>query len=295
VTADGRGGIDAALVKRLIAAQFPQWTDLPVRLVPQEGWDNRTYRLGEDMTVRLPSAAGYAAAVEKEQRWLPVLAPQLPLPIPAPIGQGQPALGYPYHWSINRWLTGEPAAYERISDLTEFATTLADFLITLRSIDSRGGPLAGAHSFYRGAPPAHYNAETRAAVDRLGDRIDGARALKVWDEALAASYDGPPVWFHGDIAYGNLLVENGRLSAVIDFGTSGVGDPACDLAITWTFLHGESRETFRRAIAVDDGTWARGRGWTIWKSLIVLADQIDSDPVGAAENQRIIADIIGEL
>jgi aminoglycoside phosphotransferase (APT) family kinase protein len=294
MTEDGRGGIDIALVKRLIAAQFPQWTDLPVRLVRQEGWDNRTYRLGEDMSVRLPSAAWYAAAVEKEQRWLPVLAPQLPLPIPAPLAKGQPGLGYPYHWSINRWLTGEPATHDRVADLNEFATMLADFLITLRNIDSTGGPAAGEHSFYRGAPPAHYDAETRAAVAKLGDRIDGARALQVWDAALAASYDGPPVWFHGDVAQGNLLVENGQLSAIIDFGTSGVGDPACDLAITWTFFYGESRETFRRAISVDDGMWARGRGWTIWKSLIVLADQIDNDPDGAAENQRIIADLIAE-
>lgn len=295
MTDDGRGGIDAALVKRLIAAQFPQWTHLPVRTVPREGWDNRTYRLGEDMTVRLPSAAGYAAAVEKEQRWLPVLAPQLPLPVPAPLAKGQPDLGYPYHWSVNRWLPGEPAAHERVADLNEFATDLADFLIALRNLDSTGGPAAGAHSFYRGAPPAHYDGETRAAVAKLGDRIDGDRALKVWDEALAAAYTGPPVWFHGDVAQGNLLVDGGRLSAVIDFGTSGVGDPACDLAITWTFFHAENREAFRRAISVDDGTWARGRGWTIWKSLIVLADQIDSDPEGAAENQRIITELVAEL
>jgi aminoglycoside phosphotransferase (APT) family kinase protein len=295
VTEDGRGGIDIALVKRLIAAQFPQWTDLPIRPVKVEGWDNRTYHLGEDMSVRLPSASWYAAAVEKEQRWLPVLAPQLPLPVPAPLAKGQPGLGYPYHWSINRWLAGETAAHDRISDLDEFADTLADFLITLRNIDSTGGPLAGEHSFYRGAPPVHYDGETRAAVAKLGDRIDGASALKVWDAALAASYNGPLVWFHGDVARGNLLVENGRLSAVIDFGTSGIGDPACDLAITWTFFHGKNRETFRRAISVDDGTWARGRGWTIWKSLIVLADQIDTDPEGAAENQRIIADLIAEL
>ncbi len=295
MTEDGRGGIDVALVKRLIAAQFPQWTDLPVRPVKVDGWDNRTYHLGDDMSVRLPSAKWYAAAVEKEQRWLPVLAPQLPLPVPAPIAQGQPGLGYPYHWSINRWLPGETAAHDRISDVNEFATNLADFLITLRKIDSNGGPIAGEHSFYRGASPAHYDSETRAAVASLGDRIDGARALKVWEAALAAPYNGPPVWFHGDVAYGNLLVENGRLSAVIDFGTSGVGDPACDLAITWTFFRGESRETFRRAIAVDDGMWARGRGWTIWKSLIVLADQIDTDPEGAAENRRIIDDLIAEL
>jgi aminoglycoside phosphotransferase (APT) family kinase protein len=266
-----------------------------VRPVQADGWDNRTYHLGDDMSVRLPSAQGYAAAVEKEQRWLPVLAPQLPLPVPAPLAKGQPSLGYPYHWSINRWLPGQTAAYDRIRDMDEFATALAAFLTALRGIDSAGGPLGGKHSFYRGASLAHYDSGTREAVARLGDRIDGARALKVWEAALASRYDGAPVWFHGDVAYGNLLVENGRLSAVIDFGTCGIGDPACDLAITWTLFQGASRETFRRAIAVDEGTWIRGRGWTIWKSLIVLADQVDTDPEGAAENLRIINDLIAEF
>ena len=178
--------------------------------------------------------------------------------------------------------------------MNEFAVTVADFLIALRGVDPTGGPQAGAHSFHRGAPPVFYDDETRRAVARLGERIPGDRALAVWDAALAAHFAGPPVWFHGDVAWGNLLVENGVLSAVIDFGTSGVGDPASDLAITWTFFTGESRETFRRAISVDEGTWARGRGWTLWKALIVLADQIDTDPDGAAENRRIIDDVIAE-
>ncbi|HEX3813271.1 MAG TPA: aminoglycoside phosphotransferase family protein, partial [Mycobacteriales bacterium] len=244
---DGRSGIDAALVRRLIAGQFPQWSELPITPVRIDGWDNRTYQLGDDMTVRLPSGASYAGAVEKEQRWLPILAPQLPLPIPEPLGRGVPAEGYPHHWSVYRWLDGERSSQETVDDLSKFAMTLADFLQALMRVDPTDGPPAGQHNWFRGGPLTTYDAETRQAIASLGDRIPGHGALAVWEAALAATWPGPPVWFHGDIAFGNLLVREGRLAAVIDFGTSGVGDPSCDLAITWTFFSGESRETFRAA------------------------------------------------
>ena len=149
---DGRAGIDAALVRRLIAAQFPQWRDLAIRPVEVDGWDNRTYRLGNDMTVRLPTHESYVPAVDKEQRWLPVLAPRLPVPIPTPLAKGAPGDGYPFSWSIRRWLSGEPASSERIADMPAFAVTLAEFLLALQRVDATGGPRAGSHSFYRGAP-----------------------------------------------------------------------------------------------------------------------------------------------
>ncbi|HVX42856.1 MAG TPA: aminoglycoside phosphotransferase family protein [Mycobacteriales bacterium] len=276
---DGRGGIDADLVRRLIAAQFPQWADLPVQPVPNEGWDNRTYHLGDGMTVRLPSAEGYAAAVEKEQRWLPILASYLPLPIPVPLGMGEPTEEYPYHWTVNRWLDGQAASRETIADLNLFATDLGEFLTALQGIDVMGGPVAGRHSFYRGASLMHYDEETRRSIEILGDRIDGALATEIWETALAATWTGAPVWFHGDVAVGNLLVRDGRLSAVIDFGTSGVGDPACDLVIAWTLFTEESRKAFGAALAADEGTWARGRGWALWKDLIGLADEFRPSPV----------------
>ncbi len=251
--------IDVALVRRLVAAQFPEWAELPVRPVALSGWDNRTFHLGDDMTVRLPSAAGYVPAVEKEQRWLPTLAPHLPLPIPAAIARGVPGEGYPWPWSVNRWLDGDNATLDRIDDLTRFAEDLAAFLVALQRIDATGGPMAGAHSFYRGASLTVYDAETRRAIATLTDRIDGAAATAVWEAALAAAWHGPPVWFHGDMASGNLLVRDGRLAAVIDFGTSGVGDLACDVVIAWTLLSGASRTAFRAALAVDDAMWARGQ------------------------------------
>ena len=265
---DGRAGIDAALVRRLIAQQFPQWADLPVTPVKIDGWDNRTYRLGTELTARLPTHESYTAAIDKEHEWLPVLAPYLPVAIPEAVAKGSPGEGYPYHWAIRRWIDGETATVENIADLDEFARSIAGFILALQSVDATGGPVAGAHSFYRGAPPEYYHDETVEALAVLKGRIDTDLAREVWDAALATSWDRPPVWFHGDIASGNLLVRDGRLSAVIDFGTSGVGDPACDLVIAYTFFAGESRETFRAAVGQDRDTWARARGWALWKALI---------------------------
>src|SRR5918997_829619 len=286
--------IDAALVRRLVAAQFPQWADLPVKPVEFDGWDNRTFHLGAHMTVRLPSAAPYALQVEKEQEWLPKLAPRLPLPIPVPLARGAPGEGYPYPWSVYRWIAGEPATVGRIADLVEFATTLAGFLTALRRMDPTGGPPPGRHNFFRGGPPAVYDAEARQAVATLQGRIDTDAALAVWEAALRTTWPGPPVWFQGDVARGNLLVEGGRLSAVIDFGTSGVGDPSCDLAIVWTLFRGESREAFRETLRPDDATWARGRGWTLWKGLITLDEHIDSNPVREKEARRVIDEVLAD-
>jgi aminoglycoside phosphotransferase (APT) family kinase protein len=223
------------------------------------------------MTVRLPSAASYSLQVEKEHRWLPRLAPLLPLPIPLPLAMGVPGEGYPWHWSVYGWIEGETARRERIADLSRFAADLAGFLIALRHIDPTGGPPAGAHNFHRGGPLGVYDGETKQAIEALEGRVDRQAARAVWDAALAATWQGPPVWFHGDVAWGNLLVEGGRLSAVIDFGTSGVGDPSCDLAIAWTLFEGKSRDVFRAAMSVDEATWARGRGWALWKASITAA------------------------
>ncbi|HYH32854.1 MAG TPA: aminoglycoside phosphotransferase family protein [Pseudonocardia sp.] len=266
-----REAIDAALAARLVAAQFPEWADLPVVPVELPGWDNRTFRLGDAMTVRLPTAEGYVASVEKEHTWLPRLAPRLPLPIPVPLALGAPRDEYPWPWSVRRWINGYVSSCERIRDLVGFARDLAGFLVALQSTDPTGGPAAGAHCFHRGSPPQFYDGETRGAIAALGPRIDGAAATAVWEAAVAATHHGPPVWFHGDVASGNLLVDDhGELAAVIDFGTSGVGDPACDLVIAWTLFHGESRAEFRRLMPADEGMWARARGWALWKALITI-------------------------
>jgi aminoglycoside phosphotransferase (APT) family kinase protein len=286
--------IDVALVRRLVAAQFPQWADLPVTPVEFDGWDNRTFHLGNNMSVRLPSAQGYVAQVEKEHRWLPRLAPLLPLPIPTPLAMGVPGEGYPWPWSIYRWLDGEVATIRRIADLREFAVALAEFLTALQGIDPTGGPPPGPHSFYRGGSLTVYDAETRRSIAALEGQIDTAAATAAWEAALHATWQGPPVWLHGDVAVGNLLVKEGRLSAVIDFGCSAVGDPACDLTIAWTLLSGQSREAFRAGVPVDGAAWARGRGWALWKALITLAEYMHTDALKAEEARRVIGEVLAE-
>ncbi|WP_329253256.1 aminoglycoside phosphotransferase family protein [Streptomyces sp. NBC_01478] len=289
---DGRAGIDAALVTKLIDAQFPQWSGLPVVPVEVDGWDNRTYRLGADMSVRLPTAAGYVPAVDKESTWLPRLAPDLPLAVPTILGAGVPGAGYPFPWSVRGWLDGETSAPGRIDDMARFASAVGEFVLALQRCDTTGGPLAGEHSWYRGASPAHYDDETRRCLAALEGHVDTRRAAEVWEAALAAEWRGTPVWFHGDIASGNLLVRDGELTAVIDFGTSGVGDPACDLVIAWTMFSGESRDAFRRTTAQDDGMWARARGWALWKALLVLSQSLAGDTGPDAASHHVIDEVL---
>jgi aminoglycoside phosphotransferase (APT) family kinase protein len=265
-----KADITPELVSSLVAAQFPRWAHLPITPVTLDGWDNRTFRLGDRLSVRLPSADAYAPQVEKEQRWLPVLAPHVPLPIPEPVATGLPGPEFPRPWSVYRWLPGEPATVDRIDDLSRFADDLSAFLRALYEIDPAGGPAAGSHSFCRGGPVSTWDRETRDAISALDTEIDAVAATEVWEAALAAKWQGPPVWVHGDVTGSNLLVLDGRLGGVVDFGCSAVGDPACDLTIAWTLFSGGSRDVFRSRLPLDDGTWARARGWALWKGLITL-------------------------
>ena len=281
--------IDAALARRLIDSQFPRWSHLAITKVALDGWDNRTFRLGPELSVRLPTGDWYAEQVEKEQRWLPVLAPQLPLPIPTPVAKGEPGEGFPYPWSVYRWLDGEPAARAQPRDMPGFASALAGFLSALGRADATGGPPPGQHNFYRGGPLSTYEREALEAIEALGDEIPRRAVTRVWDDAMSSSWDRAPVWLHGDVATGNLLVRDGRLAAVIDFGCSGVGDPACDTVIAWTFFSGASRAAFRARLGVDRDTWSRGRGWALWKALITLADAPE-----AAQPRRDIREILAD-
>jgi aminoglycoside phosphotransferase (APT) family kinase protein len=285
--------IDAGLVHHLLAAQFPQWKDLSINPVEPGGWDNRTFRLGDEMSVRLPSAVAYAAQVEKEHRWLPELSPRLPLPIPVPIAKGVPAGAYPWPWSVYRWIEGEPATTASIADIEEFARALAEFLLALHKIDATDGPPPGEHNFYRGGRLAVYDSDTRAALASLHGRIDTTAAEKVWAAALRSQWQGAPLWVHVDIAAGNLLVENGKLCAVIDFGSSAVGDPACDLVIAWTLFSGQSRETFRAPLSLDEDTWRRARGWALWKALITAAGH-DGNQREAEKAWRVIEEVLAD-
>jgi aminoglycoside phosphotransferase (APT) family kinase protein len=271
--------IDVSLVGRLLAAQFPNWADLPIEPVESAGTDNAIYRLGDDMAVRLPRIGWATGQAEKEYRWLPRLAPHVPLAIPVPLEIGIPAEGYPWHWSVYRWLDGENPTIDRIADLRGAATDLAQFVAALQRIDPTGGP-PPAHNLSRGVPLAMRDAPTRAAIASLQGTLDADAVTAAWEAALhAPAWPGPGVWLHGDLNAGNLLAQHGRLNAVIDFGCLAVGDPACDLMVAWTFLTAETRDVFRAALPVDDATWARGRGWALSVALIILPYYENTNPV----------------
>ncbi len=287
--------IDAALVGRLLAAQFPQWADLPLRPIDSTGTDNAIFRLGEDMVVRLPRIHWAIAQVDREQRWLPRFAPLLPLAIPVPLAKGHAAEGYPWDWAVYRWLEGENASVEPIGDLARAATDLARFVAALQRIDPTGGPIPGPLNSGRGVPLATRDADTRAAIASLDGMLDADAVTEAWEAALHAPvWGGPPVWIHGDIAAGNLLVEQGRVTAVIDFGCLGVGDPACDLMIAWTLLSADPREAFREALSVDDATWARGRGWALSCALIYIPYYLNTNPLGVANARHAIDEVLAE-
>ena len=297
-----KADITVDVVSCLVSAQFPQWASLEISPVALDGWDNTTFRLGDDMSVRLPSHERYVPQIDKEHQWLPLLAAQLPLPIPRPIAQGRPGCGFPAPWSIYGWLEGEPAAVVGVTDLDLLAEDLARFLDALYRVDTAGGPPPGPHSFNRGGPVSAWDEQTRSAIDQLADEIDVEGALKVWDAALAADWSGPAVWVHGDVTGSNLLVLEDRLSGVIDFGCSAVGDPACDLTAAWTMFEGSSRERFMRALPFDAGTWARARGWALWKAVINIPGRPADDPkrTGALWGWRwdalgVVGQLVAEL
>ena len=282
--------ITTDLVRTLVAEQFPAWADLPVIPVPRQGWDNRTFMLGTHLSVRLPSGAGYAAAVEKEHRCLPALAEHLPVPIPAPVATGEPTDAYPHPWSIRSWILGETLQDSPGIDRARFARDLGAVLTALRAAPAGDGPAAGWHSFFRGCHPSAYANEVQRALRLLADTVDAAACEAVWDNAMTTVWTGKPVWFHGDIAVGNLLTQDGRLSALIDFGTCGIGDPASDLQIAWTYFTGDERRIFREAAGLDDDTWARARAWTLWKALIMMSGVSGTDPEGL--QARTLANVL---
>lgn len=261
---------DVALIRRLLSGQFPQWMDLPISRVTSYGTDNDIYRLGDQLAVRLPRRPGWAVAqVQLEARWLPKLAPQLPLALPVQVAMGHPAERYPFHWAVYEWLPGSDAN-GTIGDLNQAAVDLAGFVTALRRVDTTGAHPRIPHA--RGGPLAEADEMVRSSVAQLGNRIDGDAVLRSWAESLSApEWDRPDVWVHGDLLPGNLLVADGRLSAVIDFGGLNVGDPACDLQPAWNIFSGDSRQRFRAELGADDASWLRGRGWAL-QAVIGISD-----------------------
>jgi aminoglycoside phosphotransferase (APT) family kinase protein len=284
---------DADLVRRLLDAQFPQWAALPIARVESAGTDNAIYRLGNELVARLPRIAWAVAQVETERVWMPRLAPHLPLEIPTPVATGRPGAGYPWPWAINRWIDGENVAVGRRDGLEPMAHAVAHFLRALRAVDPTGGP--PARPGRRGAPLDVRDNETRRAIEQLHDDIDTAAAQRVWERAVAArEWERAPVWFHGDLLPGNLIVRDDRVHAVIDFSGVGVGDPACDCMIAWALFRGDSRTAFRDTIDVDDATWTRARGHALSQAALFIPYYRDTNPLGVARARHLLAEVLSD-
>lgn len=283
--------ISIETVRQLIREQLPQWAELEVTPVLEQGNDNRTFRLGEELAVRLPSAEGYVAGVIKEDLWLPVMARYLSAGVPVPVATGVPSKGYPYPWSVRRWIIGTTPDRDCDLDRVALAKDLGVFLRELRAVPPGQGPAAGAHSFYRGTHPSVYGDQVQQSIGQLADQVDVKACQAIWAEAVRTAWPKDPVWFHGDVAPGNILTDGGRLIAVIDFGTCGVGDPACDLVIAWTLFTEAERGIFRDAAALSDEAWARGRGWALWKALVTLCGSASNlYPNQARALEELVAD-----
>lgn len=284
--------VHETLVRRLLLQQFPHLASLPLSRTASAGTDNAIFRLGENLAVRLPLRESAAPQAKREQHWLPKLAPHLPLDIPSPVAAGAPTAEYPCAWSVCHWLDGEDAATAMMPNLVEAARELGRFLVALRAIDATGGPAAGRANQGRGLPLELLDERVRRDVEALGKEIDAVGVLAAWDEALAAPvHFGPGVWVHGDLHPSNLLVRDNRIVAVLDFGLLGVGDPACDLFVAWSYLDEPARQVFRDVLDADQSMWLRGRGWAIFSAVIALAFYLHSNPVLCAMSRKTLAEV----
>lgn len=318
---------DAALVRRLLAGQFPLWAELPIEPVTSSGTDHDIYRVGDDLSVRLPRIAWATGQAAKEAVWLPRLAPHLPLAVPVQLAMGHPAEGYPFDWSVYEWVGGTDAAglvaagtvaagmstaatdvggtdaaatkatgtssSTDPGDLERAAVDLAAFVTALRRIDTTGAPRRPTGA--RGAPLAELDQQVQESIDQLGVRVDAAAAHRSWEQSLGApTWPGPDVWLHGDLLPGNLIVSGGRLTAVIDFGALGVGDPACDLQPAWNVFTGTSRLRYRDELAVDDASWLRGRGWALYQAVSALPYYWDTNPGMVAQATHALAEVLAD-
>jgi len=293
---DDEVDIDADLVARLLAAQYPRWTDRPIGPVTS-GTDNITFRLGDDLAVRLPRTPGTAGQVQLDHRWLPQLGPHLPLAVPQPLEIGEPGEGYPFSWGVYRWLPGEELELDRVDDPAQVAADLAGFVRSLRALDATGAPVPSDNPFDRGTPLAPRDAMFREALDELRDEFDTALVLASWERSLAATpWDDPPVWIHGDLMSGNLLMADGRLSAVIDFATLRAADPAGDLLAAWyVFDDAESRRVYRAEVGLDDDAWARARGWAMSLAMIAIPYYRKRFPDQVSGSPALIADTLADF
>lgn len=281
--------IDASVVRRLLADQFPQWADLPIRAVQSTGTVNAIYRLGDHLCARLPRVQKWAQDLDKEWHWLRRLAPLLSLQVPEPVGKGRPASSYPFSWAIYGWIDGQPYSDDLVDDEHRAATDLAQFVAELRRIDPVGAPRGGRR------PLRELDAVTRDAIEAARGIIDGDAATAAWERALEAPvWKGSPVWIHTDLLRPNVLVHGGLLCAVIDFGGVGVGDPAADVIAAWSLFSRSGRGTFRGVLDVDDGTWNRARGFALHQAAMIIPYYGETNPEFVALAKRTVEQVLAD-
>jgi aminoglycoside phosphotransferase (APT) family kinase protein len=287
---------DAVLVRRLVSAQFPQWAELNIEPVRGDGTDNAMYRLGGELAVRLPRRPSAVEAIEKECVWLPRLEPFLPLPLPSPLARGAPGEGYPWSWSVCRWLDGENPLVGRVTDMHRLANDLADFIRALQAIDASEAPRAGRHNQGRGAPLARWQTTIRERLAWLADLDNIDLVIGAWEaDSEARPWDRAAVFIHGDLSVGNLLARGGKLSGVIDWSCLGAGDPACELQVAWSLFDHDARKTFKDAMAVDDATWTRGRAWGLAMGVLNVSYYRARSPAIAAPGWRAIDAVLADI
>lgn len=280
---------DCDLVRRLLESQHPEWAGLPLERVPSAGTDNAMYRLGDDLAVRLPRIHWAVDCIEKERAWLPVFAPELPLAVPKPVADGAPEDAFPYPWNVVEWLPGELATLEQLDDPVVAARDLAAFVRSLQAIDPTGGP-----KHRRGGPVRAHDQTVHTGVAGLRGEVDGNAVLHLWEHVKKApDHRGPAVWFHGDLSYLNLLARDGRLTAVIDWGTCGVGDPAIETIIAWSHFSGAARDAYRDALDIDDDSWMRGKGWVL-TGVYGIPYYRDTNPVLVQVQVRAIEAVLAD-
>ncbi|MDT9598536.1 aminoglycoside phosphotransferase family protein [Sphingosinicella sp. GR2756] len=286
---------DATLAGELVAEQFEEWSRLPVIHVDAVSTDNDIYRLGDHLALRLPRRGSAVAAIDKEHTWLPRLAASLPLKIPLPIARGQPSRGYPFPWSVVEWLDGAPVGAVDAKDSSNIAYDLARFILALHGNDAAGGPVAGEHNHWRGAPLNALDVELRRRFTLMADIPDIGEIIAAWERGLAVDvWAGPLVWVHGDLKGSNLLLRNEALHGVLDWGLTGVGDPACDLSAAWSLFRGNARAAFREAVEVDNATWARGRAWALIEGVLALSYYRGRQEDLAQAGRRVLDQVLAD-
>jgi aminoglycoside phosphotransferase (APT) family kinase protein len=298
---DDEVDIDADLVGRLVTTQFPELADLPITDIRSTGTVNAIYRIGDHLYVRLPRMKEWAQDLDRERQWHPQIASHLTLRDPEPVGNGRPTSSYHFAWAIYRWIDGQPYADELVDDERQAARDLAQFVVELRTMDHVvGAPRVGAA---RVEPPRtgrkplrQLDAVTREAIESARGVIDGEAATAAWEHALdAPAWEGSPVWIHTDLLRPNLLVHDGRLAAVIDFGGVGVGDPAADVIAGWSVFSHTGRAVFRDVLDVDDGTWSRARGFALHQAAMIIPYYTETNPRFAAMAKRTVEEVLADI